>query len=75
MASEHRTLAAQGKELGSDLGSLVGDWLDPFAGQAETAAVSDRAVEGEESLPFSEWCVVPVALAFIIGDMILQFMK
>lgn len=67
MASDHKTIAAED----TDLSSAIGGWLDPFAQDGATIAT---AVESDaEPLPFAEWCVVPVALAFVIGDMVLQF--
>ena len=69
MASDRKTIAAEDHGLGS----IVGDWLDPFAQEA-SAAASRTAADDEDRLPFSEWCVLPIAALIVIGDMILQFM-
>jgi hypothetical protein len=70
MASDRKTFAAED----SGLGSVVGDWLDPFASD-DTAAIARSQVDADDGIPFSEWCVIPVALAIVVGDMIYQFMR
>jgi hypothetical protein len=69
MASDRKTVAAEDR----DFSSAIGGWLDPFA--QDGATVATGADSDAEPLPFSEWCVIPVALAFVIGDMILQFWR
>lgn len=69
MASDRKSITAEG----SDLGNVVGAWLDPFA-QDASAAASRTQTDAEPGIPFSDWCIIPVAFAIVIGDMILQFL-
>lgn len=70
MASDRKSVAAEGR----DFGNVIGQWLDPFA-QSETQATVDASAGTDTAIPFSEWCVIPVALAFVIGEMLYQFTR
>lgn len=69
MASDQKTVAAEQV----DFSSVIGAWLDPFAQEASAAAAATQS--DAEPLPFSEWCVLPVALVIVIGDMVWQFLR
>jgi hypothetical protein len=74
MASDRRTSTAAAEN--TDLGNVLGEWLDPFAEDAatqgtEAAEASDEA----RGFEFSEWCVIPVAMLIVIGDMVVQFLR
>ncbi len=73
MTSDHRTNATAAEGTGLD--NLLGEWLDPFAADTTSVAAADDADAEERGFEFSEWCVIPVAALFVIGDMVLQFLR
>ena len=70
MTSDNKTYAAAAKDTGLD--NVLGEWLDPFA--ADATSVGEEAEAEDRGFEFSEWCVLPVAALFVIGDMVLQFL-
>lgn len=69
MTSDNRINSAAATDTGLD--NVLGEWLDPFAVETAVTAADDVEDRGFE---FSEWCVIPVALLFVIGDMVLTFL-
>ena len=59
---------AQSQE--SDAFTEVAGWLDAFP---ESAEHTEAKAANPNAIPFSEWCIVPIALLFIIGDMLFEF--
>jgi hypothetical protein len=72
--STDRTIA---KPQVSDEVAEVSGWLDMFPETADSAAATQQVQKVQEaqtsSIPFSEWCVIPVAVFIIIADMLFQF--
>ena len=57
----------------SDEVAEVSGWLDMFPETADRAAATEKVQEAEASIPFSEWCVIPIAVLIIVADMLFQF--
>ena len=72
MTSDHRTHTAAAEH--TDLGNVLGEWLDPFAEDATLATEIAEASDEAKGFEFSEWCVIPVAMLIVIGDMVVQFL-
>src|ERR1043165_8796152 len=67
--SKDKTIA---QTHGSDAMDQVSGWLDMFPETADQAAATERTESSAFSIPFSDWCIIPVALLFILGDMLFQ---
>jgi hypothetical protein len=55
---------------GHTLDAPIHDWLDIFQG-----AEAPAAKQTQPSLPFAEWCCLPLVALAVLGDILFQFMR